>query len=375
MAFSFFKKSDKPEKKEESHSGPRYHDLTVKSVVNETRDAITIVFEQPSQKINYKAGQFLTLIIPVQGKEVRRAYSLCSSPFVDQDLAVTVKRVDKGLMSNWLVDHVKPGSKVKVMEPMGQFTTEFDPNRKRHLIMFAGGSGITPMMSIIKSILTQEPESIVSLIYCNRDIDSIIFKSTFEKYETKYEGRLHVIHVLDNAPMNWQGYSGLLNHEMLTKLFERVPDWGIDKTTYLMCGPEGMMKNVETLLGQRNIPQSKIFKESFVQGTIDKDQKAEVAATTSGELKTREVTIRYDGQEYKIMVPPNKAILETALDQGIDLPYSCQSGLCTACRGKALSGQVKLDEEEGLSQSERAQGYVLTCVGHPLTDDVVIEIG
>ena len=376
MAFSFFKKSDKSDKKEDVLTGPHYYDLHVKDIVSETKDAITIVFEQPQNKINYKSGQFLTLIAPVQGKEVRRAYSLCSSPYVDADLAVTVKRVEDGLMSNWLPDNLKKGEKLRVMEPMGQFTTEYDSKRKRHIIMFSGGSGITPMMSIIKSVLTQEPDSIVSLIYCNRDIDSIIFKDALAKGETKYEGRLHIIHILDNAPMNWQGYSGLLNHDMLTKLFERVPDWGIDKTTYLMCGPEGMMKNVETLLAARNIPQEKIFKESFVQGTIDKAPKKEEApAASSGKAKAREVTIRYDGQEYKIMVEPNMTILQTALDQGIDLPYSCQSGLCTACRGRALSGQVKLDEEEGLSKSERAEGYVLTCVGHPLTDDVVIEIG
>jgi ring-1,2-phenylacetyl-CoA epoxidase subunit PaaE len=375
MAFGFFKKEAKTEKKEEAH-GPRYVDLKVKEIVHETKDAITIVFEHPAdRKIPYKAGQFLTLIVPVDGKEVRRCYSLCSSPFTDADLAVTVKRVDKGLMSNWLPDKLKPGDKVKVMEPTGHFTTEFGKNKKRHLIMFAGGSGITPMMSIIKSLIDQEPDSVASLIYCNRDVESIIFKNTLDKFETKYEGRVHVIHVLDNAPMNWQGYSGLLNPEMLTKLFERIPDWGIENTTYLMCGPEGMMKNVEGLLALRNISKEKIFKESFVSPTIDKDQKKEVIAAPSEDLKEREVTIRYDGQEYKIMVPSDKAILETALDQGIDLPYSCQSGLCTACRGRALSGVVKLDEEEGLSQSERAEGYVLTCVGHPMSDDVVIEIG
>lgn len=368
MAFGLFKKS---EKKQET-AGPHYFDLKVKQVINETRDAISIAFEQPTdKKINYRSGQFLTLITSIGGKEVRRAYSLCSSPFVDQDLVVTVKRVDGGLMSNWLPDNLKAGQSMRVMEPMGQFTTEYDVKRKRHLILFAGGSGITPMMSIIKSILTQEPDSIVSLIYCNRDVDSIIFKTEFEKWETKYEGRLHVIHVLDNAPMNWQGYSGLLNHDMLTKLFERIPEWGIEKTTYLMCGPEGMMKNVDTLLAARNIPKEKIFKESFVQGTIDKKEEPSVA----GKLQAREVTVRYDGQEYKFTVEPDMTILQTALDQGIDLPYSCQSGLCTACRGKALSGKVKLDEEEGLSQSERSEGYVLTCVGHPLTDDVVIEIG
>jgi ring-1,2-phenylacetyl-CoA epoxidase subunit PaaE len=376
MAFNFFKKSDKSPKKEESHGGPKYHELAVKEIIKETHDTISIVFEQPAgNPIQYKSGQFLTLIAPVNGKEVRRAYSLCSSPFVDKDLAVTVKRVDGGLLSNWLAANLTNGTRVKVMEPMGQFTTEFDADRKRHLIMFAGGSGITPMMSIIKSILTQEPNSIVSLIYCNRDIDSIIFKESLEQMQTRDEGRLHVIHVLDNAPMNWQGYSGLLNHDMLTRLFERIPDWGIENTTYLMCGPEGMMKNADTLLAMRHIPKEKIFKESFVQGIIDKDEKKQDVIVAGEELKEREVTIRYDGQEYKVLVPPDKGILESALDQGIDLPYSCQSGLCTACRGKALSGKVKLDEEEGLSQSERAEGYVLTCVGHPLTDDVVIEIG
>lgn len=372
MAFGLFKKS---EKKNESNSGSHYHNLTVKNIVQETKDAITIVFSQPKgAAIKYRSGQFLTLIVPIEGKEIRRAYSLCSSPFVDSDLAVTIKRVENGLMSNYLPDHLKGGDTIKVMEPMGQFVTEYKKDNKRHLILFAGGSGITPMMSIIKSIIDQEPDSIVSLIYCNRDIDSIIFKDELEKLQTTFEGRLHVIHILDNAPMNWQGYSGLLNKEMLSKLVERIPDWGNEKTTHLMCGPEGMMKNVDTLLGERNIPKEKIFKESFVQGTIDKETK-KTSEPVEAEKKAHEVTIRYDGEEYKVMVEPGRAILETALDQGIDLPYSCQSGLCTACRGRALSGKVHLDEEEGLSQSERDEGYVLTCVGHPLTDDVVIEIG
>ncbi len=374
MAFGFFKKGEKKKEEATANHGPHYFDLKVKNIVQETKDAISVVFEQPEKKIAYKAGQFLTVIATVAGKEVRRAYSLSSSPFTDGDLVVTVKRVDNGLMSNWLPDNLKVGQTMKVMAPTGHFTTDYKKENKRHVIMFAGGSGITPMMSLIKSNLTQEPESICSLIYCNRDIDSIIFKDAFEKLQITHAGRLHVIHVLDNAPMNWQGYSGLLNHEMLTKLFERIPDWGTDKTTYLMCGPEGMMKNVEALLAERHIAKEKIFKESFVQGIINKEEKKEEVKPTS-EKKAREVTIRYDGQEYKFVVEPNRTILETALDKGIDLPYSCQSGLCTACRGKALSGQVKLDEEEGLSQSERAEGYVLTCVGHPMTDDVVIEIG
>ncbi len=371
MAFGLFKKSVK---KDVAQSGSHYFELAVKEIVKETKDSITIVFEQPQEGIAYKSGQFLTLILTIDGKEVRRAYSLCTSPFVDRDLAVAVKRVDSGLVSNYLADHLKVGDKLKVMEPMGQFVTEYKKDNKRHIILFAGGSGITPMMSIIKSLLSQEADSMASLIYCNRDIDSIIFKGELDRLQTTYEGRLQVIHILDKAPMNWQGYSGLLNHEMLSRLVERIPDWGMEKTTYLMCGPEGMMKNVDTLLAARHIPREKIFKESFVQGTINKEGK-KGTDSLAGELKAREVVIRYEGEEYKIIVEPNRTILETALDMGIDLPYSCQSGLCTACRGKALSGKVKLDEEEGLSQSERNEGFVLTCVGHPMTDDVVIEIG
>ena len=371
MAFNFFKKKEDSSEKP-SNSSSKYHDLTVKEIVQETSDAITIVFEQPENKIDYNSGQFLTLIIPINGKDVRRAYSLCSSKYVDDDLAVTVKRVEGGLMSNYLPDNLKVGDTVKVMEPMGTFTTQYDPHNKRHLIQFAGGSGITPMLSIIKSTLTQEPNSIVSLIYCNRNIDSIIFKEKLAEMETNYVGRLHVIHVLDDAPMNWQGYSGLLSHEMLTTLFERIPDWGTDKTTYLMCGPEGMMKNVESLLDGMGIPKANVFKESFVQGTIDKPAAGE---EQSEDIAEREVTIIYDGEEHKVKVAPDTSILEAALDEDIDLPYSCQSGLCTACRGKCISGKVKLDEEEGLSEAELNDGYVLTCVGHPLTDDVVIEIG
>jgi len=378
MAFNLFKKSQPaPKPAADENHGKHYVNLTVKNIVRETKDAISIVFAQPEgRKISYKSGQFLSLISVIQGKELRRSYSLCSSPFVDEDIAVLVKRVDDGLFSNYLLDNLKVGDTVKVMEPAGHFTTEYQKERKRHVIMFAGGSGITPMMSHIKSLLSQEPESVVSLIYCNRNLEGVIFIDELTRREIEYEGRLHVIHVLDEAPMNWQGYSGLLNHDMLTKLFERIPDWGIEKTTYLMCGPEGMMKNVETLLDQRKIPKEKIFKESFVAPTIDKELKKEMAAAIpSTEKKAYEVTVRYDGQEHKFVVQPNRTILETALDKGIDLPYSCQSGLCTACRGKAISGTVKLDEEEGLSASERSEGYVLTCVGHPMSDDVVIEIG
>ena len=217
MAFNLFKKSvPTPAPAVEGQTKLHYTNLKVKNIVQETKEAISIVFSHPETgKLNYKSGQFLTLIAAPEGKEVRRAYSLCSSPFVDNDLAVLVKRVDDGVLSNYLLDNLKVGDSLKIMEPMGQFTTEYKKEEKRHLIMFAGGSGITPMMSHIKSTLSQEPDSIVSLIYCNRNLEGVIFKEELTRREAQYEGRLHVIHVLDEAPMNWQGLSGLLNHDML----------------------------------------------------------------------------------------------------------------------------------------------------------------
>ncbi|MGJ3236102.1 2Fe-2S iron-sulfur cluster-binding protein [Marivirga sp.] len=368
MAFNFFKKKENKEEKKSN----RYKELTVRQVINATADAIVIEFEKPEWEISYTAGQFLTLITDIDGESVRRAYSLCTSPLVDEYPAVTVKRVENGKMSNHLNDNLKAGDKLQVLEPMGNFTTTVDANKKRHLIMFAGGSGITPMMGISKSILHAEPDSIISLIYANRNLESVIFKKEFDELEDTYEGRMHVIHVLDDAPINWQGESGLLNEEMLKKILDRIPNWGNDKTQYLMCGPEGMMKNVEQYLENFGVDKANVFKESFVQGTIDKAEKKSGEETQGDEY---EVTILFDGDEYKFPVPADKTILETALDMDIDLPFSCQSGLCTACRGKLLSGTVHMDEDEGLSDAEKEEGFVLNCVGHPTSADVKIEIG
>jgi len=371
MVFNLFKKKKTGA---EPAMNAHYYQLRVREVIQETDDAISIVFDEPANEIEYTSGQFLTLIPVINSEKVRRAYSLCTSPFVDKFPAVTVKRIQNGLVSNYLNDHIKVGDEIEVMEPRGNFTTVYDENNKRHIVMFGGGSGITPLMSIAKSTLHAEPESIVSLIYCNRNINSVIFKQHLEELQDKFEGRMHVIHVLDDAPVNWQGPSGLLNHEMLKRLIERIPDWGIENTTYLMCGPEGMMKNVQSMLEEMQIPRDKIFRESFVAPIIDKEPKPTDEAPVS-EVQSRKVTVIYEGEEHTFAVEPDKTILETALDLGIDLPFSCQSGLCTACRGRRVSGEVKMDEMEGLSDSEIEQGYVLTCVGHPATDDVVIEIG
>ena len=390
MLFNLFgKKKEEPKPQERT----KYLALTVRSVVKETADAITIVFEPPSGGLSYQAGQFLTLILPLDGKEVRRSYSLCTSPAVDPHPSVTVKRVASGQVSNYLNDTLKPGDTIQVLEPMGTFTTSLDPANQRHLVMLGGGSGITPLMGLLKSVLHEEPQSKVSLIYANRDPSSIIFQQQLEALKQQYDGRLHVVHVLEEPGDHSEALEGRVTADRLPELLSDLPFQEVT-TEYFLCGPQGMMENVRTALNQLEVPPHLIHKESFVaskpaqEPAADKEEGASEPTATWDEeaspgayqtsqatvTEAHEVTIHYEGETHTFTVEPESTILETALALDIDLPYSCQSGLCTACMGKCTSGRMKLDEEDSLAEEDLKAGYVLTCVGHPLTSDVVIEI-
>ena len=357
----------------------KYYHLKVKNIIRETADSISVEFEQPeNEKIAYKAGQFLTLILDIDNKKVRRAYSLCTSPVVDENPAVTIKKVQNGLVSNYLNDHLKVGDTIEIMEPMGQFTPEFPNTGKRHLILFGGGSGITPLMSIMITALLTEPETRVPLIFANRVLDSIIFNDTFDELQEKYPTRLEVVTVLEQAHLFWsKGHKGFLTTKLIRKILDNLPQTSADITEYYMCGPGPMMDVIEKAFAELKLPKNKLHKENFGLSPEEASEKKAVVAKeqeASDELKARKVKILYDGEEYVFEVTPDKTILETALSLDIDLPYSCQSGMCTACMGRCTSGKVKLDEEDALTPKELDQGYVLTCVGHPITDDVVIEI-
>ncbi|GAA4369429.1 phenylacetate-CoA oxygenase/reductase subunit PaaK [Hymenobacter saemangeumensis] len=365
-----------------------YHSLTVVALTQETPDAVTIHLERPDrQPLACQPGQFLTLILPCGpgGKKERRAYSLSSTPHEAPRLSVTVKRVPGGLVSNYLLDTVRVGQEIEVMAPIGNFTLKPSPKAARSVVLVGAGSGITPLMSILKAVLKSEPQSYVLLVYGNRNEESVIFKEQLQQLEAGSNGRLQVEHVYSQPlrPTSGHQHTGRLNRTMLLRILEQRHQFPADQAEYYMCGPEGMMEEARAALDLLRVPAARIHRESFVASA----DTSEVAAAqpnghgdvttgaAAGAPATRSVTIQYEGSEYVLDVPPNKTILETALDQDIDLPYSCQAGLCTACRGKCLSGKVHLDEREGLSDSEMKQGYVLVCVGHPMTDDVVIEIG
>jgi len=348
--------------------------LSIHKVVRESHDCISIHFQQPWHKmLDYKAGQFLTVIVTIDGKQERRAYSLCSSPHADAFPAIAVKAIPGGKVSNYLCDWAAAGKGIEILEPMGNFVFIPKPELKRHIVLYAAGSGITPLFSIIKSALKMEPLSEVTLIYGNRNIDSIIFNEALTALVSANPNRLRVVHTLSAPPEKWYGASGRINAEMLDEILDQTtPILPVAETLHFMCGPIGMMDTVKSVLAARGVRKEFVFHESFFS-SID-DASRELAVEEQGVIE-RQIKVIYESDSFTYSVPPHKTILEAAQDLDIDLPYSCQSGLCTACRGKCVSGKVFMDETDGLSQKELDNGYILTCVAHPLSADVVIEIG
>ncbi len=327
------------------------------------KDAVNIVFEKPDG-FTYQPGQFITIIKEVNGKKIRRAYSLCTTPYQDEFPAVTVKRVEGGVMSNELNENIQIGDQLEIMEPMGMFTTDYGKEQKRKVAFFGGGSGITPLMSILRTVLLEEPESEVTLVYGNRNVDYIIFKDLLKSLAEQYNGRFNVIHILEEGDAD---YVGRPTEEMMLEIGKSI---GLDAATEcFICGPQPMMDIVSEALPKAGASNDNIRMESFEAG---KTSPTEIIDITNAES---EITIILDGEEYEITVSRNASILDTALENDLDMPYSCQSGLCTACRGKCLEGKVSIDEAEGLSQDELDEGFVLTCVGRPLSDRLRIEMG
>lgn len=372
--FNLFKK-----KKEENHKGDQYLSLKVREIVKETPDTVTVFFEQPEPFLEYKPGQYISLILELGGKEVRRSYSLCTSPFVDPHPGITVKRVKGGLVSNYINDQLRPGKTIEIMKPLGHFTTDFHSKNKRHFVMIAGGSGITPILGIAKSALINEPESKVTILYCSRSEEEIIFKNQLEKLQNQYStadgntSRLKVVHNLSKPSSAWTGLSGRLDVKKVkdTLTFNDIPE-GMS-SIYFVCGPEGLMDIAFQSLESMGVSKEMIHKESFFTDIDAKEAAMKASGKLSPEL-TREIEVIVNGESHHFEVPAGKTILEAGLDENVDMPYSCQSGLCTACRGKLISGNVDMIEDAGLSESEIAAGYILCCSSKPASSDIKILI-
>jgi ring-1,2-phenylacetyl-CoA epoxidase subunit PaaE len=309
----------------------------------------------------------------MDGQEIRRPYSLSSSPDIDSDLMITVKKMDKGKVSIHLINELKTGQDIRIMAPSGNFTTDFDPKNNRNFVLFAGGSGITPIMSIMKSALVREPDSRIILVYQNHNEASIIFKRAIDEFQGKYPGRFKVTHILSKPSDSWTGLTGRLSADQVKNIFHQ---YGItsNNSTVFICGPNGMMETIEDTLDELGFGMKNRFKERF--STPDTNNKNQIGSIPEpNDVLESNVTIILDNEEYFLKIKPDEFILEAALDEDLDMPFSCQSGICTTCRGRLLSGNVIMEDPEGLSDEEITAGYILTCVSHPNSKDLKIEIG
>ncbi|WP_152286772.1 ferredoxin--NADP reductase [Flavicella marina] len=339
--------------------------LTVTNIIQETEQAVTLCFKNNRfiNRIKYKPGQFLTLKIPINGRVENRAYSFSSNPFTDKDLKITVKKVENGLVSNYVNNVVKKGQKIAIEKPMGSFFIEPNKANKKQYVLFAAGSGITPVFSILKSVLSEEPNSKVVMVYANHDQNNIIFLEELKALEKQYNDRFQLVHILShNTNPNY--YSGFITNSIVEKIFEKNEINFVEDHTYMICGPAGFMKNTKEILKNKGIPLNKIAVEAFKPAKLKIDRKNLVS----------QVTIKHKGKEHSLKVPGNKTILQQAMLDNIVLPYSCRSGMCSSCKAECSSGKITLMKGHLLPENEVKEGKILTCVAYPDSEEVTIEI-
>ncbi len=351
-----------------------FHPLTVKEIRRETPECVSVVFEIPESlktAFQFRQGQSLTLRAMIGGEEVRRTYSLCSSP-LENEWRVAIKKVDGGVFSVFANEKLKKGDPLDVMEPVGRFYTELNPAQKKNYLAFAAGSGITPVLSILKTTLATEPGSRFTLVYGNRNRGSVIFFEELEALKNKYMDRFNLLHILSRerteSPLNY----GRIDTEKLKELDRLLGFSGIDE--FFLCGPEEMIFCVKDYLSARGIDNKRIHFELFTtagqkKGTTHKVQ--ETGATGTESL----ITVKLDGRSLDFALPMNSdlTVLDAALKQGADLPYACKGGMCCTCKAKLLEGEVSMDVHWGLEAEEVEKGFILTCQSHPKTEKIVVD--
>lgn len=359
-------------------SVPRFHRLTVREVRPETSDSISVAFAVPDalrEAYRFREGQFLTLRQVIDGEELRRSYSVCTGvpDYIERgELRVGIKRVAGGRFSNWANDALTAGSTLDVMTPDGRFHTPLDAASSRHFVGFAGGSGITPMLSLISTVLATEPRSRFSLVYGNRSVPSIMFLETLEGLKNRYIDRLRLIHVLSDEPQEVELLSGLLDTPRCRTLLATIlADDPIDQA--FICGPAPMMDAAEAALLESGLSPSRVHIERFGTPAAPIAVSPQHASATA-DGPGASVVIVIDGLQRTVRVPfEGPAVLDVGLAAGANLPYACKAGVCCTCRARVLEGEVSMTRNFTLEPQEIAQGYVLTCQAHPVSERVVVS--
>lgn len=334
--------------------------MEVSRVIHETADAVSLVLgRMDKQDITFIPGMFFTVIVTIDGKEHRRAYSISSSNLEHETVTLTIKRIKDGLVSSWITQHIAEGAILRVLGPSGTFILQPDASKSRQLLLVGGGSGITPLMSIAKSVLATEPETTIHLLYGNRSQDEIIFFEELKALQKTYSGRLKVRHVLENPAEDWKGGKGRLDRETFaTELKKLKIDVTHDALSLYMCGPEPMMEGVRAEMLAKGMPVRNIHQERFTP-----------APTTKSALhyKPQALTILANGKKWQGTSSSGETLLESGLSLSAEMVFSCTMGGCGRCRVKILTGEIDMDEPNCLMPDERKANYALACISRPMT--------
>jgi ring-1,2-phenylacetyl-CoA epoxidase subunit PaaE len=350
-----------------------FHPITIKEIRKETNDCVSIAFNVPetlTDQFQFTQGQYINIKTKINGEEVRRSYSLCSSP-LENEWRVAVKKVDGGLFSTYANEKLKAGDVVELMTPIGKFFTTLDASHQKSYLAFASGSGITPVLSIIKTTLQTEPKSSFTLIFGNKNHQSIIFKEALESLKNKYMGRFQLIHVLSRERTDATINHGRIDEKKMNEVSKLVDFKSIDE--FFICGPEAMIFSIKHFLEEKNIDKKKIHFELFASKNGQQSIVHKSSQANDNSLKSK-ITVKLDGRSFDFNLSFNSdTILDAALQQGADLPFACKGGVCCTCKAKLLEGKVKMDVCYGLESEEIEQGFILTCQSHPITDKVVVD--
>jgi len=351
-----------------------FNSLIVKEVRRETEDSVSLSFVLPErlhEDYRFLPGQYLTLKNRIDGQEIRRSYSICSSPF-EGELRVAVKEVDGGRFSTYANRELKAGERLEVMTPEGRFTFQPQEQREAVYVGFAAGSGITPILSILKTVLEKEPRSRFLLFYGNRKSASIIFKNALDDLKDRYLGRLEVHHVLSREDQGSDALKGRID-EVKCRLFADRFFAPLQVEAYYLCGPEDMTQQLKTVLAELSVPKERVQFELFTAAqTGDPAKILKQARQAAGRIAA--VTVVLDGEETHFDMDFNRgSVLDAALDAGADVPFACKGAVCCTCRAKVLEGEVEMDMNYALEDDEVDEGYVLTCQSHPRSERVVIS--
>ena len=351
-----------------------FHTLHVAEIVPETAEATSIRFAVPEdlrETFRFKPGQHLTLKADIGGEEIRRNYSLCVAP-QDGQVKVTVKRIAGGIFSNWANDNLKPGDAVEVMPPHGSFTWDFDPGAANHYVGFAGGSGITPVISLLKTALLTEPDSRFTLFYGNRDSQSVIFLEALAALKNRFMDRLQVHHFLAEEAEDIDLFNGLLDRAKCDEILDRLVDPDA-AAAFFICGPEPMMDAAEAALADRGVPREKIHLERFTAGRPPAEVQAQIHALQQ-EAQGLTMMVTLDGRKRRVAFDAGAGnILDSARAAGLPAPFACKAGVCATCRARVVSGEVEMAARYGLTDDEVEAGYVLTCQSVPKGEGVELD--